>query len=98
MAAADYDNDGWIDLFVTNYGRDLLYRNNGDGTFTEVGAAAGVAGDGIGARGRRSATTTETDGWTCTWRATWNSTSTTLPWEESSAATGAFRSCAVPRG
>ena len=46
VAAADYDNDGWIDLFVTNYGRDLLYRNNGDGTFTETGAAAGVAGKG----------------------------------------------------
>ena len=46
VAAADYDNDGWIDLFVTNYGRDLLYRNNGNGTFTEVGASAGVAGAG----------------------------------------------------
>ena len=46
VAAADYDNDGWTDLFVTNYGRDLLYRNNGNGTFTEVGATAGVAGAG----------------------------------------------------
>ena len=44
VAAADYDNDGLIDLFVTNYGRDLLYRNNGDGTFTEVAGRAGVAG------------------------------------------------------
>ena len=46
VAATDYDNDGWIDLFVTNYGRDLLYRNNGNGTFHEVGATAGVAGKG----------------------------------------------------
>ena len=44
VAAADYDNDGLIDLFVTNYGRDLLYRNNGNGTFTEAGVQAGVAG------------------------------------------------------
>jgi hypothetical protein len=41
-AAADYDNDGDIDLLVTNYREDALYRNNGDGTFTEVAAEAGV--------------------------------------------------------
>jgi enediyne biosynthesis protein E4 len=44
---ADYDNDGDIDLFVTNFGSrgfpHALYRNNGDGTYTDVGAAAGVA-------------------------------------------------------
>ncbi len=44
VAAGDYDNDGLIDLFVTNYGRDLLYRNNGDGSFTEIAGKAGVAG------------------------------------------------------
>ncbi len=44
VAAADYNNDGLIDLFVTNYGRDLLYRNRGNGTFAEVGSEAGVAG------------------------------------------------------
>ena len=43
---ADYDGDGDDDLFVTNFGPDLLYRNNGDGTFTEVAATAGVAGAG----------------------------------------------------
>jgi len=44
-AAADYDNDGDIDVFMPQaYGyADALYRNNGDGTFTEFGAAAGVA-------------------------------------------------------
>ena len=33
VAAGDYDNDGWVDLFVCNYGPNTLYRNNGDGTF-----------------------------------------------------------------
>ena len=32
----DYDNDGWIDLYVVRWGRDVLFRNNGDGTFTDV--------------------------------------------------------------
>ena len=40
--AADYDNDGDIDLYVTNYGPNRLYRNEGDGRFVEVGPAAGV--------------------------------------------------------
>ena len=41
-AVGDYDNDGDLDLFVASYGRNLLYRNNGDGTFTEVGTTLGV--------------------------------------------------------
>jgi len=41
-AAADYDNDGDLDLYVTNWGPNCLYRNNGDGTFTEIAKAAGV--------------------------------------------------------
>ena len=32
----DYNNDGWNDLFVSYYGQNSLYRNNGNGTFTEV--------------------------------------------------------------
>jgi hypothetical protein len=42
-AVADYDNDGWPDLFVSNYGENRLYHNNHDGTFTDVAAKAGVA-------------------------------------------------------
>ncbi len=40
--AADYDNDGDVDLYVTNYGKNVLYRNNGDGTFKDVTGEAGV--------------------------------------------------------
>jgi hypothetical protein len=43
-AAADFDNDGWTDLYVTGVNRNLLYRNRGDGTFADVTDAAGVAG------------------------------------------------------
>jgi Flp pilus assembly protein TadD len=46
VAAADYDNDGWPDLFVTGVCKNILYRNRGDGTFEDVTAAAGVGGDG----------------------------------------------------
>ena len=45
-AAGDYDNDGWIDLYVINSRKETpnyLYRNNGDGTFTDVASQAGVA-------------------------------------------------------
>ena len=35
-AVGDYDNDGDIDLYVTNFGEDQLYRNNGDNTFTDI--------------------------------------------------------------
>ena len=41
-AAADYDNDGWTDLFVANAGVNTLYRNNGDGTFRDVTAPSGL--------------------------------------------------------
>ncbi len=42
VTAADYDNDGWPDLYVVNYGSNTLYRNRGDGTFEDVTAKAGV--------------------------------------------------------
>jgi hypothetical protein len=45
--AADYDNDGYTDLLVTNFGANALYHNNGDGTFTDVAARAGVTGGNI---------------------------------------------------
>jgi hypothetical protein len=42
-AAADFNNDGWIDLYVSNSaGPNALYRNDGDGTFTDIAASAGV--------------------------------------------------------
>jgi hypothetical protein len=46
VAVADYDNDGWQDLLVTNFGRNLLYRNRGDGTFENVAERAGVEAPG----------------------------------------------------
>lgn len=46
VAVGDYDNDGFEDIYVTGYGGNILYHNNGDGTFTDVTARAGVAADG----------------------------------------------------
>jgi len=59
VAILDYDNDGWMDLYFVNSGpsdffqppaplRNALYRNNGDGTFSDVTGKAGVSGRGFG--------------------------------------------------
>jgi hypothetical protein len=42
VSIADFDNDGWPDIFVANYGKNRLYHNNHDGTFTDVAERAGV--------------------------------------------------------
>jgi enediyne biosynthesis protein E4 len=44
-AVGDYDGDGDLDLFVTSFGPETLFRNNGDATFTDVTEAAGVSDD-----------------------------------------------------
>ena len=44
VAVSDYDNDGDLDLYLTHFGPNRLYRNNGDGTFSDVTGRAGVAG------------------------------------------------------
>lgn len=42
VAAGDYDNDGWVDLYVTNFGANQLWHNNSDGTFTDVTEKSGT--------------------------------------------------------
>jgi len=46
VTAADYDNDGFVDLFVTAYGRTILYHNDGNGHFTDVTEKAGIKVEG----------------------------------------------------
>jgi enediyne biosynthesis protein E4 len=43
VCAGDYDNDGWTDIFLTYYGRNVFYRNRGDGTFEDATGKAGLA-------------------------------------------------------
>ncbi len=48
VAAADVDNDGWVDLLLTNFGTNQLFHNNGDGTFTDVSSSKGIrSGPGV---------------------------------------------------
>src|SRR5262245_65825407 len=47
VTAADYNRDGWMDLFVTNYGTNILYRNNQNGTFTDVTKEVGLGTPGL---------------------------------------------------
>ena len=46
VAVGDYDRDGFPDIYVTQYGRSILFHNNGDGTFSDVTEKAGVAAPG----------------------------------------------------
>jgi hypothetical protein len=46
VAVSDYDNDGFPDIYMTGYRHSVLLHNNGDGTFTDVTAKAGVGNDG----------------------------------------------------
>src|SRR6266403_1230936 len=46
VCVGDYDNDGFEDIYVTYYGKNILYHNNGDGTFSDVTEKARVAGSG----------------------------------------------------
>ena len=48
VAAGDVDNDGWVDLYLTNLGPNKLYRNNGDGTFSDVSRQSGLDDPGWG--------------------------------------------------
>ena len=41
--AADFNNDGYVDILITTIGVDLLFKNNGNGTFTEIGKSAGLS-------------------------------------------------------
>jgi len=42
VTAADFNNDGWVDLYITNFGHNQMWRNNGNGTFTDVTAESGT--------------------------------------------------------
>jgi enediyne biosynthesis protein E4 len=44
VAIGDYDNDGWLDIYIVNTGKNQLFHNNGNGTFTDVTDKAGVGG------------------------------------------------------
>jgi hypothetical protein len=46
VAVADYDNDGWPDILVTSFGRNLLYRNLGNGSFRDVAKQVGIESPG----------------------------------------------------
>ena len=70
VCVGDYDNDGYQDLFVNNYGENILYHNNGDGTFTTSRGRRAWAAAARWAPGPASWTMTTTAGSTSTWPTT----------------------------
>ena len=87
-AAADFDNDGFVDLYVTAYGGNTLYRNRGDGTFEDVTKRLGVGAAGwstsSAAPSARTATRRRRSSWP------------TAPWCSTSAATAAPTAASSP--
>ena len=67
--AGDVDNDGWIDLYVTALGPNVLYRNGGDGTFTDVTRSAGVGPLSPKASARLAEARSAREGGTALWSA-----------------------------
>ena len=66
VAAGDIDNDGWIDLYLTGFGRNQMFHNNGDGTFTDVSKIERHRRSGVVGRvRRRSSISIATAGSTC---------------------------------
>ena len=63
-ACGDVDNDGDVDLYVTNFGQDVFYRNNGNGTFTDVSSEVGID-NGLWGAVRLSLIWIMTVYWTC---------------------------------
>jgi len=66
----DYDNDGWLDIFIANtnhggiqVGRNVLYKNNRDGTFTDMAATAGIQGNTSNSSYATAAADFDNDGW-----------------------------------
>lgn len=61
VAAGDFNNDGWVDLYITNFGHNQMWRNNGDGTFTDVTAQSGT--DVLGWSSSAAFVDYDRDGW-----------------------------------
>jgi enediyne biosynthesis protein E4 len=63
VAIGDYDNDGFADVLITNFGNTLLYHNNGNGTFTDVTPRAGVSMPGAPFKASAAWVDIDNDGW-----------------------------------